>query len=231
MHITLHDTLYNELPVSITQYKTVQIKKAIIPMTYYNISSALHNNYMRYDLIESDTIVSLKPSSLVIPNGFYTPQSYNKALQKELKKVDLENAIEIIYLQDRGLIKIELNNKKFGAYFHKSLGEFLGLNYGPNYMSDTITGIKPPQFSPHHEYRISCNLVDKSKNLFKVKRSDIITSFVPKGEQYGDLCEYSSKKEVEMSDYDFTNISINILNHENKEIKFDSPCSIELTLK
>ena len=234
MNVRLHNTTRCELPVSIRHYKTVRVAKAIIPMTYYNVSADLHNNYIRYALMKNDVVVS--QDSLVIPDGMYSLQSYNEAIQKELKKADLDNAIEIIYLQDRGLLKIQLNNENFAPFFHKSLGEFLGINYGTKYMRKTITGIKPCKFSPHHEYRISCNLVDTAKNLLSTvssgcERSDIITSFVPKGKFYGDIHEYVSKEKVKINQYDYSYIEISIKNHEDKDIVFNTPFIINLLLE
>ena len=229
MNIRLHNTTRCELPVNIKHYKTVRVEKAVIPTTYYNISRELHNNYMRYAIIENDKIV--KNGSLSISDGMYTPQSYNEAIQKELKKADLDNAIEIIFLQDRGLLKIQLNNETFTPFFHNTLCAFLGLNCGTNYMRQTITGIKPCQFLPHHEYRICCNIVDASKNLVNGKRSDLITSFVPKGKHFGDIHEYTSLQKVKINQYDFTYIEVHIKNQNDEPIEFLTGVSIDLLLE
>ena len=39
------------------------------------------------------------------------------------------------------------------------------------------------------------------------------------------------KKQVEIEKYDHTKVSVNIFNHKNEEIQFDTPCSVDLLLK
>lgn len=229
MNIRFHNTLRSELPVSIRQYKTVRVVKAIIPTTYYNISGKLHNNYFQYAITQENKIIS--QGSIVIQEGLYTPQSYNIAVQKSLKEKDLENAIEILYLEDRGLIKIKLNNEEFAPLFHNTFCKFLGLDCGENYIRQTITGTESPKFLLHHEYRIYCNIVDSSKNLINGAESKLITSFVPKGKHYGDINEYTSLQTVDIQQYDYSNIEIGIKNHENEDIVFKSAYSINLLLE
>ena len=63
------------------------------------------------------------------------------------------------------------------------------------------------------------------------KRSDIITTFVPKGNHYGDINEYTSKQKVAVQQYDYSYIEISIKNHEDKEIEFNSAYNIDLLLE
>ena len=141
-----------------------------------------------------------------------------------------EDKVKISYLKEQGKIHVKVE-PPFVVYLHPELCKLLGMSFHNTYLLDEIIGDEPCAFLPHHEYRITCNIVDKSKNLMNGKRSDIITSFVPKVKEYGDINEYTSLQTVEIQQYDFSSVEIGIKNQEDKNILFRSPYTINLLLE
>ena len=193
MIIRLHDKLECELPVSIKKYKSIQVISAIIPTTYFNVNRKLENDYLQFELADESTGLYLNKDSINLPDGLYSPASYNKEIQKALSKKGYPDKFNLTYNANNGKITIKLVSP-FVVYLHPKLCDMLGVTFHNTFLLNSITGDKPCEFLPHHEYRICCNLVDENKNFFNGKQSKIIESFVPKGKQYGDINEYFSKK-------------------------------------
>jgi len=230
MNIRFHNTLRQELPVSIHKYKTVKVEKAIIPLTYFNISRELGNDYIRYATGDETTGEFINPDSISIPSGFYTVSSYNDAIKDALRLKGYGDRIEIKFLPESGKVNIQVK-KPFVVYFDQKLCNLLGVKFQNTNLLTEITGDNPCQFRIHNEYRITCNLVDKSKNLLNGKHSDIITTFAPKGERYGDVREYSSEQKVAINQYDYSYVEVEIKNEKDERIEFNSNFIIDLLLE
>lgn len=234
MNVRFNNTKHCKLPISILQkYNTVRIVKAIIPMSYYNVSRELENNYIRFATVDESTTPPsyVDEQSVTIPDGLYTPITYNKAIQKALKKIGFGDKMTITYLKNEGKIHIKVA-PQFAVYLHPKLCDMLGIPYSHTYTLKAITGDRPCQFLTRHEYRIRSNLVDTKKNIMNGEFSDMIASFVSKGKQIGDIDEYSSVQKVAIDySYDFSHIDISIQNQNGEDIEFKSPFSIDLLLE
>jgi hypothetical protein len=74
MNIELKNRYFIEIKKDIKRYKTIQITKAFLPLSYFNIKGSLNNNYIRYVILDNNKKVSDR-GSLVIPDGLYTPET------------------------------------------------------------------------------------------------------------------------------------------------------------
>jgi hypothetical protein len=80
MIIELKNRYFIEIKKDVKKFKTIQITKAFLPISYYNIKGSLNNNYIRYVILDNDKKMGDR-GSLIIPDGLYTPETYNDALQ------------------------------------------------------------------------------------------------------------------------------------------------------
>ena len=83
----------------------------------------------------------------------------------------------------------------------------------------------------HTEYRITCNLVNKSKNLFNGWPSNILAILQPKPGEYGDSFEYKYGEAVPITRDGFSEIEVMVCDKNDQLISFDKPITIILTLK
>ena len=73
--------------------------------------------------------------------------------------------------------------------------------------------------------------MDSSRNLINGIESKLITAFVPKNGEYGDIHEYNSDGKVALNQYDYSRIEISIKNQDDEDIEFNTPFSVKLYLE
>jgi hypothetical protein len=111
------------------------------------------------------------------------------------------------------------------------LRKLLGLDCSETYIRKTEICPKNPQFLPHQEYRIYCNIIDSSQKLVNGEESKLIASFIPKNGEYGDLHKYISDEKIALNQCDYSKIEISIKNHDDEMIEFDTLFSVRLSLE
>jgi hypothetical protein len=66
---------------------------------------------------------------------------------------------------------LKINNENFIPYAHNTLCKLLGLVCSETDIRKTEICPKNPQFLPHQEYRIYCNIIDSSQKLVNGEES------------------------------------------------------------
>lgn len=81
------------LPEKLTDIKSISVVNAEIPMTYYNISSSIGNNYFK---LRSDYNSSTYSKMVIIPDGQYTNSSLVTYLSSLFSQVSYQNQSSVI---------------------------------------------------------------------------------------------------------------------------------------
>jgi len=147
-----------------------------------------------------------------------------------VKKGGSKDCIVFSYIKERGRIEISLK-PTYTLYIRKEMGILLGFPGNTNISSSFNLGSTTPQFTPHTEYRITCNLVNKSKNLFNGWPSNILAILQPKPGEYGDSFEYKYGEAVPITRDGFSEIEVMVCDKNDQLISFDKTITIILTLK
>jgi hypothetical protein len=153
------------LPERLTEVKSMMVCNVELPMTIYNVSSALGNNYFR---IFNDTFEDPFSAMIFIPDGFYTVNTLRDAINYSL----LENNYQGYYLvynvvngrsafsisEGSGVFNIEFAVSEDGAFdkynFKSKLGWLLGyrdIQYAVDSgvgerLSDAIVDLSGPKY-------------------------------------------------------------------------------------
>lgn len=228
--LTLHGTdmkalLSNYLDTN--DYETVELTRAFIPLAYYNVSQKLQNNYITVAQLGVDNKYT-NETTISFQDGFYSVNSLNDTLQKALHTKNI-NGISFTYLQDQGRIQIHVK-RPYALYLHPALCDLLGVTYRNVMLTDKIEGDKPPRFTPHTRYQITCNLVNESKNLFNGSPSKVLATLQPKNGEYGDSFTYKYGVKVPIRKSGYSNVEVDICDVNLEKIKFHEPVTIILTL-
>lgn len=213
---------------------TVTLTRAVIPHAYFNVSDKLKNNMFRYMTGEKEN-GQLKVFGLTIRNGLYSVESLNDEIQRVMtRNGHSAGHIVISYVEARGRINLMVR-KPYMVYIHGEITKLLGIpsGYYPNEQGKDLNmrGMTECQFTRHTEYRITCNLVDKSKNLHNGIPSDVLAILQPKIGRYGDSFEYNYGVPIPVQEAGFSDIRIRVLDQNMEEIKFQEPLQILLTLQ
>lgn len=222
--------LHNHLDTR--QFQTVTLSRAVLPYAYFNISDKIQNNIIRYMTGEKEG-EHLKIFRITIRNGLYSVQTFNDELQRVISRNGHQRGyIHISYVEPRGRINLSVK-RPYTLYVDAPLGELLGLGegrYGDGADID-VRGVMQCQFTPHTEYRVTCNLVDKSKNLFNGKPSDLLAILQPHVGQYGDTFGYAYGVKVPIMHEGYSEVVIKVYNQDMQEVAFQEPLQIILTLE
>lgn len=209
-------------------YKTVELSRAILPLGYFNIAHTFRNNFIEFYRPKNGKVVT---DVIMIPDGLYSVADLNDTIQTRLvEKECSKGCIALTYIKERGRIEISLK-PTYTVYIRKEMGLLLGFPGNTNFSAPINLGRTAPQFTPHTEYHITCNLVNKSKNLFNGWPSNILAILQPKPGDYGDSFEYKYGEAVPINKGGFSEIEVRVSDKNNRLISFDKPITIILTLK
>jgi len=226
----LSTRLYSHLDTR--PFETVALSRAVLPYAYFNISDKIKNNIVRYMTGEKEG-AHYKVFRVTIRNGLYSVQSFNEELQRVIARNGHQRGyINISYVEARGRVNLTIK-KPYTLYVDTHLGDLLGMGegrYGDGADIDT-RGIMPCQFTPHTEYHITCNPVDKTKNLFNGEPSDIIATLQPHVGQYGDSFSYAYGVKMPITHDGFSEIVLKVYNQAMEEIVFQEAVQIILILE
>lgn len=231
MNITFNNTKEIFIRKDLTEFKTVTLETAIIPFAWYNVKQSYKNNFFHYIIIDVDSKVMQNKGSITIPDGYYTVNTFNAAIQEKLKEIGYNNAIEINYLENQGRIRIIKHKEEFIASFHKEFRHFLGLD---DTYQGVFSGEETAKFPPIFfdiQYKIYCNIIDSSKNIVNGDESEILATFTPKFKKYGVSQVFKTHNSLAIENYDYTRIKIEIKDQDDNTIDFHLPFIVELKLE
>ena len=233
MNITFSDKKKIFIQEDLRNFKTVKVESAIIPFAWYNVKNSYENNYFRYMIIDVDNANKmLKEDVITISEGYYNPDTFNKAIQKKLKAAGHTGAVSIDFLEDQGRIRIRRNpdHPEFVPMFHKELINFLGFEGYEGVITGELISTKLPKFF-NKQYNIDCNIIDSSKNINNGNQSKRLATFVPKLKKYGETHMFKSMCCCDIESYNFSSIKIEITNEDDQVIDFHLPFIVTLKLE
>jgi len=224
MNITFYDKREFEIREDLTEFDTVKLESAIFPFAWYNISKKLKN----------DSFVLSKggeDSTVTVPEGLYTIESFNIAVQHAMKGKNVQGAIAFKDSITDGKAIIHLK-KAFTPTLSEELKTMLG--FVTKEIPDTkgkMSGDRPHIFYRHDNYNIYCNIINSSKNLVNGVRSQYMGTFTPKVGIYGVTEAFKSNNRFEIEKHNHSHIKIEITDQNNETIHFQMPFIVTLKLE
>ena len=96
------------LPERVNDVKSVMVCNAEIPMSFYNVSSSLGNNYFK--IVTGTTIAGSSPILIKIPNGEYTTATLNTAINSAITLTSYNGKITVDILDPPKFATITANS-------------------------------------------------------------------------------------------------------------------------
>ena len=225
MNVTFYDTKEVEIHEDLTEFDTVRLELAILPFAWYNISEKLQNSSFVLSKDGEDVTIT-------VPDGLYTIETFNIAVQDALRGAKVRRAIEFKYSKNDGKGIIRLN-KAYKPTLPAELKKMLGFvsKEVPNEQGQMISGDKPSIFFRHDSYNIYCNIIDSSKNLVNGQRSQYLGTFAPKIGTYGVTEAFKSNNIFAIDKYNHSLIKIEITDENHEAIDFQMPFLVTLKLE
>ena len=170
-----------------------------IPQVHFMrlVSCSLYNSWHNLKTVGLLTIKQTDEPVASIPEGNYTVMSLAKELMESLKKYNAPGVkMEIDTNMPNSVMKIEIDTNTSNSVIKKgsivvnpnsnrdiSVSHTLASFMGVGRKLDVVSHIK--KLNSPSAYFIHCDLIDKTKNLFNGKRSDVLAKFDIRGMPYG----------------------------------------------